>query len=216
MFTLAQPGRAENFARGWASYFGDHRIAGRWGVHFDAQLRDDFHSSWQHLLLRPGVNFHLRSNLFVSQGYLYVRMANPGRPLAEHRSWQQIQYMPKIACLTMSHRFRLEQRWVGLASGGARYQNRFRYFYRTEVPARGPFFVGLQNEIFLGFGANRGAAVYDQIRAYISLGKRFGPIGRLECGYMYQNILQRDGFTRDHVHIAVVSFLSARPFPRKD
>jgi hypothetical protein len=204
---------AEVNGRAWASYFGDHRLAGRWGVHFDAQLRDDLFTSWRHVLLRPGVNFYLRDNLFVSQGYLHVRMTQNHTALAEHRSWQQLQFMPKWRQLVMSHRFRLEQRWIGLGTS-YRYQNRFRYFYRTEVPARGPYFIGLQNELFIGFGSNHGAAHYDQNRAYISVGKRFGPIGRLEFGYMYQNILRRDGFTHEHNHIAVVSFLSSYRFRR--
>jgi hypothetical protein len=207
------PLQAEIYGRGWASYFGDHRLAGRWGIHFDGQLRDDFSSSARQILLRPGANFYLRDNLFLTQGYLLVRNHDGPRTLNEHRSWQQLQFMPQWGPLLMSHRFRIEQRWIGVGNTH-RYQNRFRYFYRTEVPARGSHFIGLQNEIFLGFGPNRGASTYDQNRAYISLGKRFGPVGRIEAGYMYQNVLRRDGFTRDHNHIAVISFLSAYRFRR--
>lgn len=121
--------------------------------------------------------------------------------------------MPKALGVVMSHRLRLEQRWIGFNTGH-RYQNRIRYFYRTELPATSKYFVGLQNEVFLGFGQNRGAAVYDQNRAYVSVGKRFGAIGRIEIGYMYQNLLQRNGMVREHNHIAVISFLSAKSWVR--
>jgi len=147
--------------------------------------------------------------LFLTQGYAWIRTGSGLTVSPEHRSWQQVQYMPKALGVVMSHRLRLEQRWIGLSSGH-RYQNRIRYFYRTELPAKSRYFVGLQNEVFLGFGQNRGAAVYDQNRAYVSVGKRFGAIGRIEVGYMYQNLLRRDGVTREHNHIAVVSFLSSK------
>jgi hypothetical protein len=147
--------------------------------------------------------------LFLTQGYAWIRSSSNGIVTPEHRSWQQLQFMPRVSGVVMNHRFRVEQRWIGIAQGH-RYQNRFRYFYRTELPVKGPYFVGLQNEIFLGFGRNYGASSYDQNRAYISFGKRLGPIGRIEAGYMYQNQLLRDGVRREHNHIAVISFLSGR------
>ncbi|MBM3763044.1 MAG: DUF2490 domain-containing protein [Acidobacteria bacterium] len=205
---LATPLAAEINPRFWSSYFGDHRLTKHWGVHFDGQYRHDLTQDWGQLLLRPGLNYYIRPNLFLTQGYLYVRTESKNTVTPEHRSWQQIQYTPKVLNLNMSHRLRLEQRWISIPTGH-RYQNRIRYFYRTEVPATGKYFVGLQNEIFLGFGPNKGASVYDQNRAYISVGRRFGPIGRLETGYMYQNTLLRNGITREHNHILVVSFLSA-------
>lgn len=209
MLSITPSLRAETNARGWASYFGDHRLTKQWGFHFDAQYRREFDGSWDQVLLRPGVNYWARPNLFLTQGYTYVRSRTGSAVTPEHRSWQQLQYMPKLAGLVMNHRFRLEQRWIEIPTGH-RYQNRIRYFYRTEVPATGTWFVGLQNEIFLGFGKNHGASVYDQNRAYVSVGRRFGPIGRLETGYMYQNVLLRDGVRREHNHILVVSFLSGR------
>jgi hypothetical protein len=200
---------AENQLRSWSSYFGDHRLSKHWGFHFDGQFRKDLRKDWNQSLLRPGVNFYLGKKVFLSQGYVWIRTESRGTVTPEHRSWQQLQYMPKALGVMMNHRFRLEQRWISLPQGH-RYQNRFRYFYRTELPVSSRYFVGLQNEVFLGFGQNRGNAVYDQNRAYISIGKRFGPIGRLETGYMYQNILLRDGVSREHNHILVVSFLSSR------
>jgi len=203
------PLQAVNNARSWSSYFGDHRLTKKWGVHFDGQFRKDLREDWNQILIRPGVNYYVRPNLFLTQGYTFIRTDNGVTVTPEHRSWQQLQYMPKWLNVVMSHRFRLEQRWIEIPTGH-RYQNRIRYFYRTELPARGKYFVGLQNEVFLGFGQNHGAAVYDQNRAYISVGRRFGPIGRLEVGYMYQNLLLRNGITREHNHIAVVSFLSSK------
>jgi hypothetical protein len=205
---LAATLAAENNPRFWASYFGDHRVTKHWGIHFDGQLRQDFTQPWGQVILRPGLNYYVKPNLFLSHGYAFIRTESNNTTTPEHRLWQQVQYTPKVLNLNMSHRLRLEQRWIEIPTGH-RYQNRIRYFYRTELPATGKYFVGLQNEIFLGFGQNKGASVYDQNRAYISLGRRFGPIGRIETGYMYQNALLRNGITREHNHILVISYLSA-------
>ena len=206
---LAGSALAETHVRSWSSYFGDHRLTQKWGVHFDGQYRRDLSENWNQLLLRPGVNYYVRPNLFLTQGYAWIRTGNGLAVTSEHRSWQQVQYMPMALGVVMSHRVRLEQRWIAVGAGH-RYQNRIRYFYRTELPATSKYFVGLQNEVFFGFGQNRGAAVYDQNRAYVSVGKRFGSIGRIEIGYMYQNLLQRNGVVREHNHIVVISFLSSK------
>ncbi len=167
------------------------------------------------MLLRPGVNFYVKPNLFLTLGHAYIRTTPDGaRPVPEHRLWEQVQWMPKALGVTMSHRFRLEQRWAqGLAV-----QDRFRYFYRTELPVRGPvFYWALQNEIFVKAGRSANRRFYDQNRAYTALGKRFGDPkrswGRLEGGYMYQHVLLRDGVRQEHNHILVLSFLSG--FSRK-
>lgn len=204
-----------NQPRFWASYFGTHKISDRWGIHFDGQFRDALANGWRQTLLRPGVNFYLKPNLFVTQGYLHVA-TDPGLGTGyfqEHRSWQQLQWIPRIRGVNHAQRFRLEQRWIE-AGASWRYQNRVRYFYRSELPVFGKhskgngFFLAAQNEIFLNFGQNKGASVFDQNRAYTAIGKRFSPTERLEFGYMYQNQLMRTGLIREHNHIFVISFLS--------
>ncbi|MDX2269893.1 MAG: DUF2490 domain-containing protein [Bryobacter sp.] len=209
--------------RGWISYFGDHRLGtkgwqARWGFHFDGQYRASWADGYTQLLLRPGLNFYVKPNLFLTFGQAYIRT----RPdsvrddgvrnedvRGEQRLWQQLQWMPRVGKLTTVHHFRQEQRWVP----GLSVQDRFRYFFRTEVPApRQGFYLALQSEIFVKGGRSAHARFYDQNRAYTAIGKRFTTetttYGKLEAGYLYQHVLRPDGRFQEHNHVLVLSFLS--------
>lgn len=161
------------------------------------------------------MNYYVKPNLFLSLGHAYIRTTPAQGPsFGEHRLWQQLQWMPKVRGVTTSHRFRQEQRFVE----NAKVQDRFRYFFRTELPLRGPtYYWALQNEIFVKVGRSLNKRFYDQNRAYTAFGKRFGDParswGRLEAGYLYQHVLLRDGVRQEHNHILVLSFLSS--FSRK-
>jgi hypothetical protein len=128
----------------------------------------------------------------------------------ENRLWQQVQWMPKVKGVTTTHRFRQEQRWLP----GLSVQDRFRYFFRTELPMAGKrHYWALQNEIFVKGGRSAQRRFYDQNRAYTAIGHRFGDPGRswgrIEAGYMYQHVLLRNGIQQEHNHILVLSFLSS-------
>lgn len=59
----------------WYMYFGDHPFGqSRWGLHFDGQLRrQGIGQKWQQLLLRPGANYNLTSNVQASGGYAFIK-----------------------------------------------------------------------------------------------------------------------------------------------
>ena len=57
----------------WFVYAGDHPVAGRWGLHLEAQFRrHDGGVQPQQLLLRPALNYQLNSRIALSAGYAYV------------------------------------------------------------------------------------------------------------------------------------------------
>lgn len=216
----------------WFMYFGDHPVSDRWGVHLEAQARrSDVVNRWQQLLLRPGVNWQLRSNIMLTAGYAYVRTHPygdfPGKAtFPEHRIFQQALIKHKAGKLGVQHRLRLEQRYVGKIGAqtvpdGWEYRNRFRYMLRGDIPLqrdalkRKGFYVGLYDEVFLGFGANRGPQAVDQNRAYGALGYNFGKIGKLETGYLHQYVPQRNGRIVEHNHTLQVAFYSSFPFRKK-
>ena len=142
-------------------------------------------------------------------------MSNISGYAPEHRIWQQFIVSHPIINTSLSHRFRLEQRFIAksvienneLKNEGNVYANRLRYFFRTMVPVGGKLedntpFTGLQNEVFLNFGDKSGVnrEFFDQNRAYVALGYRFNRKFDLELGYMNQYINGRnDAFTNNHV-----------------
>ncbi len=102
----------------------------------------------------------------------------------------------------MSHRFMLEQRWVGRYSNVNLTNedefpllNRLRYMFRMQISLKGeeikdktPYFA-IYDEILIGFGKNVNENIFDQNRVGILFGYRLSPLIRIEAGYLNQ-ILQ--------------------------
>jgi hypothetical protein len=125
-----------------------------------------------------------------------------GRDFTEHRIFEMVQLSHKEGILDFSHRFMLEQRFVGRFSAVTKTTedefpllNRLRYMMRFQMPLKGyeikdntPY-AAIYNEIFLGFGKNVNANIFDQNRLGIMIGYRFNNKFRIEGGYLNQ-ILQ--------------------------
>ena len=206
---------------GWLASFNTIRLKGPLSLHFDGQLRStDQVKQVQTILLRPGLNYHINKQFVASLGYAYIgnrRTVDMVDGLApEHRIWQQLLIAYPIGVVSLSHRFRLEQRFISrsfvqnnsLETDGYDYANRVRYFARGIIPFNGEkgfqkgMFAALQNEIFVNFGDKRtvNGKFFDQNRAYAAVGYRLKPAVDLEAGYMNQYVSGRQSaFTNNHI-----------------
>jgi hypothetical protein len=124
-----------------------------------------------------------------------------GRDFTEHRIFEMVQLGHKEGIVDFSHRFMLEQRFVGRYSSLAETTedefpllNRIRYMIRVQVPLKGneikdktPY-LAFYDEIFIGFGKNVNVNVFDQNRIGILLGYRFNKNVRIEGGYLNQTV----------------------------
>lgn len=196
---------------GWYNYFGTFKISEKTGIHTEYQWRrDDVIHHWQQSLLRAGVNYQIRPNAFVRAGYAWIEtfpygeipINEQGRDFTEHRIFQMIQFSHKEGVLDLSHRFMSEQRFTGKYNSEDSESedefpllNRLRYMVRLNVPLgrkeisdRTPY-VAVYDEVFIGFGKNVNANIFDQNRIGILLGYRFNNKLRIEAGYLNQ-ILQ--------------------------
>ncbi len=226
-------------AHAWYMYFGDHRFTDKspWGLHFDGQVRrQGIGQKWQQLLIRPGINYDLSENLQVSSGYAFIKSHPYGdvpAPLTtpEHRLWQQLIVKHKAGRVGLTHRYRLEQRFVGIKvpndNGQGRldrydYRNRFRYFLKGVVPVardtqgRTKYYIGMYNEFMLNFGAGLRNNIFDQNRAYAAFGFRVPKLGNVEVGYLQQTVQQGNGRVIEYNHTFQVGFFSTAPFKRVD
>jgi hypothetical protein len=212
----------------WYMYFGDHPVAkSRWGIHLEGQWRrTDVGLKWQQLLLRPAVNFQLNKKVLLTGGYGFVMSYPYGdyptlRMAPEHRFFEQATITQRFAKLDWQNRLRLEQRNLGIETKqpdgsflrtGFRYENRFRYMLRTNVPIHEKYYLGLYDEIMYNFGKNVARNVFDQNRAYIALGRKFSHATNLEVGYLEQTVQRRDGLVFEHNHTLQVAIYSKLPF----
>jgi len=193
---------------GWFNYNGTFKLDQKFGLHTEYQLRqDNYILNKQQGLLRVGVNYQANPNLQLRFGYAWIEtypygdinINGFGKDFTEHRAWQMATITDKISIVDISHRFMLEQRWVGRYSNAALtiedeylYMNRLRYMFRMQMPLKGKSivdktpYVAIYNEIFLGFGKNVNENIFDQNRLGILAGYRFDKNFRLEGGYFNQ------------------------------
>jgi hypothetical protein len=222
---FAQSAVTDTNLHGWLVYNGDHGIAGRWGLHLEGHFRrHNALNAWQQLLLRPGLNFQASRDVMLTGGYAYIRTHRYGDyPLtarfSEHRIYQQAILRSRTGTLEFQQRPRLEQRWLAVVAAPGeqprfwRRQGRFRYLSRAAVPVgkRG-WYLAVQDEIFLNFGASKGARVFDQNRLSGAVGRQLGRAGRLEWGYLNQYLAQRNGRVFENNHTIQVVFISSLRF----
>ena len=188
---------------------------------------------WQQLLLRPGINYDFNPNVQLSGGYGFIESHPYGEFPAptntpEHRIWQQLLLRQKAGKVNLAHRFRLEQRYVGITDAsrpegdrvtGYSYRNRFRYFVKGTRPiGRGGsdsnYFLAAYNEVLFNFGRNTARNVFDQNRAYVAVGRRLRGFGAIEIGYLQQTVQQGNGRVFEFNHTLQVGLFSNRRLGR--
>jgi hypothetical protein len=189
---------------GWTLFLNSTKLSDRWSTHFDFQLRTA--DEWKHLrnvLIRPGVTYHLNKNANLTLGYLYTTTYN-GRLIGtaknlfeEHRIWQQFIYNQKPwSGATLTHRFRLEQRFIEQSTADV-FSQRLRYFIRLVHPIQkqetgftNGIFVAAQNELFFNVQNqdDLNGKLFDQNRAYLAAGYRISKKLDLELGYLNQYV----------------------------
>lgn len=127
----------------------------------------------------------------------------------------------------VQHRYRLEQRWVGVTGVDAadpervverRYTSRARYLLhgtpslvRDAAGTTRPYGV-LADELVVSLGRAVGNNVFDQNRAQAALGVQVAPTLRLEAGYQHQYLVKASGRDVERNHPLVVALVSSAPF----
>ena len=213
----------------WLNYVGDHPLGdGPWGIHLESQFRRaDFGEDWQQLLLRAGINYTVNPSLSLTAGYAFVESYPFGDiPIAhefpENRIWEQALITHKQFGLDWTHRFRLEQRYIGEVDADSgdvnnwRYENRFRYMLRTSIPLSKDkkWYLPVWDEVFFNFGDNVSKNYFDQNRAFIGIGRQLTESTKLEIGFMEQTVQRRGGSVWENNHTITVWLTSKFPLKR--
>jgi hypothetical protein len=206
---------------GWLASFNTFKTGKKTSIHADIQYRSaDKWQRMQTLLARTGLNVHLTKQFTVTAGYAFIdnyrSISGVSGYAPEHRIWEQLLFNHNWKRVLISHRARVEQRFISrsivrnneLENEGSQYANRFRYFIRNILPfnkepsfTKGAF-AALQNEVFLNFGNSSpvNGKTFDQNRLYLAVGYRLRKSFDLEAGYLNQYISGRGStFTNNHV-----------------
>lgn len=199
----------DNNSIGWFVYTGTFKIKPKIALHTEYQWRRvDRIKNRQQGLFRTGINYALLKDISLNAGYAFAETFPYGDyPVAtafpEHRIYEQIVLNSPVDIVALSHRFTLEQRFVGkiLNENNNRnidwvYLNRLRYRVRAEIPItkkkqdKNIWSVAFMDEIFIGWGKNIGTNIFDQNRLAVLLNYKINQHIKIEAGYLNQ-ILQQ-------------------------
>ena len=189
----------------WVAYTGQYKLTEKFGAHLEVQWRGDanFEQNRQNLF-RIGGMYYLNNQITLSAGYGLIKTFKPSLNdfFTENRAWEQIQYNHNWSenKNTMTHRFRLEQRFVDnivlntddeVVVEATNYQNRLRYLNRNLFHLfkfnddRNKAYAILQDELFFNLGDNKvNANFFDQNRFLIGFGINYENTIRLEIAYL--------------------------------
>ena len=209
---VAQNDRLNDFNNtNWIQTINTITLNKKWSLHLEYQWRrENGLKYWQQSLLRVGTNFKLAENVTVHAGYGWIETFPYGDfPIAaagtfpEHRIYEQITFRQPVKKFIFSHRFRIEQRWLGRVkqnTGGNReiedwfFLHRFRYQFRTQYPfwEKGDkqLYSVAADEILIGAGKNLGTNIFDQNRIFLLLGFKLNKKISIEGGYFNQTLQQ--------------------------
>jgi hypothetical protein len=195
---------------GWYALFINHKLDDRFSLHGEIQYRrTDYINDPMQNLYRVGVNYLIHPQVTFRVGYAFadtypygeIPIQSSGRRFPEHRTYQMLTINNPIGALQLSHRFMLEQRFIGRfldpkanRADDYLYMNRIRYMLRMQLPLKGKTldnkepYVAAYDELLIGFGRNVNQNVFDQNRLGALFGYRFTEKIRIEGGYLNQNL----------------------------
>ena len=193
----------------WFVYFGNQKINDKWNIQSDFQYRDyRFLGQRNQFLARAGLGYNLKPqnhNLLLGYAYIatdaYDEFDNNTSTKIEHRIYQQYLYKNKIGANSLTHRFRLEERFFPNEFG-----LRARYFISLQKPlgsktiAKGNTYLSAYNELFVDIKDPK----FDRNRVYGGLGYGITESLRLETGYMIQ---AQKNITRGQLQLIIVNNL---------
>lgn len=210
----------------WFAYSGDHRVAGKWSLHFDGGWRQMNNANWNQWMLRPGVNYQANRNVQLSAAYSYFN-THPGGldwetgATPEHRLQEQLTIRQPLGKAGLRHRLRFDHRFLGSGFTEANdrtwnLQHRVRYMLRGDIPIkRGAdekpaVFLSLYDELFLRYGY-AGVSAFEQNRIYAGLGFRPGHATTIETGVFNQRFRPLAGGPLENNYVLIISLSNQLP-----
>ena len=193
----------------WLVYFGNQKINNKWLLQSDFQYRiNQIPDQKSQLLLRTGIGYNLtESNNNILLGIAYVS-SNWGegdvtKPTTiEKRVYQQYLYKQKRNNLFITHRVRMEERFLADELGF-----RSRYFLSFQKPLNGKLlnrrsiYASCFNELFFDISNQK----FDRNRFYTGIGFGVSNDIRLETGYLIQ---AQKNITRGQFQLIIYNNLS--------
>jgi Protein of unknown function (DUF2490) len=172
-------------------------------------------------LLQPSLLYKLSPNVQLGAGYNYVQHNIFGIHITENRLWAQVAINHAAPLLPgrLTHRLRYEERYpFRVTTEQWSYATLARYQVGYTLPLYDPkksktgLYVSASNEFFVCWkGANNGPvsaknALYGEDWVYAGLGYNTGKLGRVELGYLYQDLIRNAKQDHRRLHLLQLSW----------
>jgi hypothetical protein len=197
----------------WLSYFGDQPFTDTLALHLEASYRHTFPFDHpEQYMLRGGLTVDHRHGLSSLFAYTYLVSdpfeggtplpASASEKLPEHRALEQLQFQHRLVRtgekrITLTHRFRVEQRWLGTETEGEgstrwKFAERARYRLTAKIPFKTaswpmtPDYISIFNEVYTSFGPHSGNSPFYANVDYGAFGWNLGSMFAFELGYQHR------------------------------
>jgi hypothetical protein len=175
----------------WLVYFGNQKINKNWNLQSDFQYRlQQVPDQNSQLIMRAGLGYNLvpgNHNLLLGAAFVQTNFSEEfiDKPtLIEKRIYQQYLFKQNVKHLYVTHRLRLEERFLPKEFG-----LRSRYFLSAQAPLNGKglnknaVYGAFFNELFVDIKN----LVFDRNRLYGGIGYAMNNDIRFEAGYLIQS-----------------------------
>ncbi|WP_299607712.1 DUF2490 domain-containing protein [uncultured Aquimarina sp.] len=193
----------ENELGAWYMYFGTNRITDKLSIHSEAQFRFyEVANTFNQLLLRTGLNYHITDNAIATIGYGYINTDGtfadiPGEENSnEHRIFEQFILKNKVGKVALEHRYRLEQRFISTQADDFT-EHRARYRLQLTYPFNDKWFLNVYDEIFI----NLQEPIFGQNRLYGAIGYNVKSNFSIQVGYLKNHFT---GINFDRVQLGII------------
>lgn len=197
----------------WYMYFYDKPFSSnQFGVQGDVQFRNwDYGSDLEQLLLRSGLTYRPKNApIKLTLGLGHITSGTPGESTetsSEVRIYQEALLPHKLTDkLSLTHRFRYEQRFVE----GQDFRTRYRYNLFVKVKlnetetGKGGMYLTAYNELFINgekcIGDDRFVEYFDRNRLYFAFGYGLSDKMNIQAGIMRQAL---DAVSKDQVQLSI-------------
>jgi hypothetical protein len=153
--------------------------------------------------------------------------ASASQKLPEHRALEQLQFQHRLIRtgekrITLTHRFRVEQRWLGTEADEAgvtkwKFAERARYRLTTKIPFKAaswpmaPDYVSIFNEVYTSFGPHSGNSPFYANVDYGAFGWNLGSMFAFELGYQHRYAPIANGVLGQNDNELQLTLLSTAP-----
>ena len=193
----------------WFLWLSNYQINDNWSIGNELHWRNtNFLSDKEQLLIRPFVSYRSNESIGYSLGYSYIRsypftekVIDVPRP--EHNTWEQITLNHQLRKLSISHRYRLEQRFQGDVNGDIviddfSFSHRFRYRLTLKHSLGDHNYIHLFNEVWVKANQKFRGTNFDRNWVYVGIGRTVTDIVSVELAYLHQSIRVNESVYQRH------------------